>query len=54
MKPTKDKKLKLNTETLRHLQPAELREAVGGVPYYTYTHEASGCMVTTMTLTTLC
>jgi hypothetical protein len=47
-KTTEEKKLKLNTETLRNLKPEQLEEVAGGRPpgYPTETQVASGCMVT--------
>jgi hypothetical protein len=52
-KNTEEKKLKLHSETIRHLQPHELRRVVGGrfmesfaTCYPTQTQSATGCDVT--------
>ena len=47
MKTTKEqKKLELHTETLRNLQPSELKQAAGGARFLTETELAGGCTVT--------
>jgi hypothetical protein len=49
-KTTEEKKLKLNTETLRNLKPEELEKVAGG-RYPTESEVASGCEVTLTTCT---
>ena len=45
----KKKKLALNVETLRQLQPQELDQVVGGMGFHTDSEVAGGCTVSDST-----